>query len=557
MDANDAAGRLDSDQTLSRRTRELAILVEASTAFSSTHSLDALLQTMCHTMTESVESTFCRVYLLEEDGQRLTLRAACALRDAPGAPGTVRTYPLSVLPWHSQALARGEPLVLVRSQDEAKIPEPERTLLFHPQYCSVLLMPLSLQDRRLGVAVLGEIRAWERTRFTSEKVELCRAISRQGALALENILALESSSKQGREIKLVIDNVADGIFRTDPDLHLLTFNPAAERITGYSANQVLGRSCCEIMQGLSEDGTPLCARGCPLHRLANSPRVAGPITVKEWITRHDGTKVLVAHSVMPILDPNDRLLGAVSVIRDITREEELVRLKSEFISMVSHELRTPLANISASAELLAKLELDTAAEKDMLHILNQECSRLMRLVDQVLEASRLEKGQIQPTVEPLALVPLIEQMVNLYRSRYRAFHFDIQAGPPLPVALGDLVLVEIVLENLIQNTVNYSPEGSTITVSAQEREGMVHVCVADQGIGIPADQLDSIFQRFHRLSNPQSKKVSGFGLGLYIARLLVEAQGGVIWAESQPGQGSRFCFTLRAANPVEEQQAAA
>jgi PAS domain S-box-containing protein len=355
-----------------------------------------------------------------------------------------------------------------------------------------------------------------------------------------------NAPQKSPQFKLIIDHMADGVFSTDADGRILAFNPAAEKITGCSASEMLGRQCGDKFGGQNENNDILCgSRDCPVRKILGSASGIRPMECKEWITRQDGERRPVVHSIAPIVDQTARIIGTVSILRDVSREEESLRLKSEFISLVSHQLRTPLANINASAELLTNSNLDETLRKDLVQNLFQQSERLCRLVNQVLESARLEKGKLQVILEPLALLPLIEQTTAMFQQRIGAHVLRIDVAPDLTFPMGDRTSVEIILENLIQNALNYSPQGSTITISAEECDDAVVVSVADQGIGIPVDQLHKVFQPFYRISNRNNTQSSGFGLGLYIARMLVEAQGGTIWAESESGQGACFRFTLQ------------
>jgi signal transduction histidine kinase len=416
-----------TDEALAKRTRELSMLLDASNAFSAARDLDELVQVICQKMTQLVESTFGRVFLLEQDAVSLTLRAFSTIRDPTWHADVDRTFAIDSLPWHHKALVENRPILLMGDNPETPLQEPERSILFGQGSRSALLVPLVGMDHSLGVVTLCEMRSWERSPFSAEKIEFCRALAREATLAIENI-------------------------------------------------------------------------------------------------------------------------------RAFTFEEELVRIKSEFITMVSHELRTPLSNIGSAAELLVKADLDQPLQKDMLQTLSREASRLMRLVDEVLEASRLDTGQVKLTLEPLALIPLIKQLLCVYESQYSNYRFNLKAGADPLFALGDRVSVEVVLENLLHNAINYSPTGSTITISVEERGQHARIQVADQGVGIPNDQLQGLFQRFHRLPDGTSRRPSGFGLGLYIARMLVEAQGGVILAESELGKGSSFSFTLKKLEDHDEEE---
>ncbi len=526
--------------------RDLSLLLDATNAFASSRSLDELLDALCQKMTRSVESTYCRIYLLDESETQFVLRAAWAIRNLEWQPQIGYAFPLSHLPWHEQVLLKGEPLVVTPRDQEIQMPETERALVFSPGVRSVLLMPLITQARCLGIAALGEMRSWERTPFAEDKIELCRAMARQGAMAIENIRAIDAVARERQQFKLIVENVADGVFSTDTDGRILAFNPAAEKITGYSASEMVGHHCGDKLKGQDENGNIFCGSvNCPIQQVLHSPMGTRARECKKWIVRQDGTKRRVVHSIAPIMDQRARLIGTVSILRDVSREEELLHLKSEFISLVSHQIRTPLGNINMTAELLTNADLEESLRRELLLNLFQQSKRLSRLVNQVLESARLEQGQVRLMLEPLSLLPLIEHTVAIFQPQLgnRRFHIDVSRD--LPFVIGDRISVEIVLENLLQNALNYSPNAGTITISAKERDATIVVSVMDQGIGIPVDQLDKVFQRYSRILTHGNTPSSGFGLGLYIAKMLVEAQGGTVWVESTSGQGACFRFTLQ------------
>lgn len=539
-------------QELSGLARELSVLVDTSTAISATLDLGELLQILCQKMIESVEASFCRIYLRRQDEQNLALRAARAIRGLDGEPGVGRTVSVETFPWLQRSGVSRAPIVVGGSGSGVELLKLERSLKLPQETKSVVMVPLVVKGRTLGIVVLGEMRSWDRSPFTGAKLELCQAMAGQGALAVENILAFESMARQRQRIQLVIDNVADGVFSTGLDRRLRAFNPAAEKITGYSASEVLGRRCADVLQAVADNGRKLCSHECPLTLATQPSGELGSFRCKAWITGKDGSRILIAHSAAPLIDQKGRVSGAVSVIRDVSREEELVRLKSEFISLVSHQLRTPLASISAAAELLVAGDLDHSTGDGLLETLSRQSLRLTRLVDQVLEASRLDEGRLKPTLEPLAPAPLIEGTVRLFVARYPDYAFNVLVPERLPFAHGDRVFTEVVLDNLLQNAVNYSPKGSRIDVSVRDMDGRVIIGVADRGVGIPSDEQDKIFERFHRRPNEEMGRGDGFGLGLYIARMLVEAQGGTIWVQSAPTKGSCFYFSLNKMAGVDE-----
>ena len=225
---------------------------------------------------------------------------------------------------------------------------------------------------------------------------------------------------------------------------------------------------------------------------------------------------------------------------------EVDRLRSELIANVSHELRTPLGliKISASSLLMEDAEFDRATERKFLIGISEETTKLETIVEHLLDLGRIESGRLrldkQPTDLGRLVLNAIRSMEALSTRHRLASHFPAE---PL-VAAVDAKRVEQVLRNLLDNAIKYSPEGGTITVQAYADNVQILLAVSDEGIGIPADEWDRVFERFHRVENAITRRMRGAGLGLAVCQGIVEAHGGRIWVESQPGAGSTFCFTL-------------
>ncbi|MEA4906656.1 MAG: HAMP domain-containing histidine kinase [Chloroflexi bacterium] len=234
------------------------------------------------------------------------------------------------------------------------------------------------------------------------------------------------------------------------------------------------------------------------------------------------------------------------------RLEQTEALRSQLIGDVAHELRTPLTTIKGSMEGLMDGVLP--ANDETYQQIHREAGRLQRLVDDLQELSRVESGAytLHPRAVSLqALVEAVERRLNRqYEEKGVAFTCDLPAG--LPAVWVDEDRADQVLTNLSGNALQYTPPGGTVHLSAQENGAAVQVNVQDSGIGIPAEHLEHIFTRFYRVDKSRARPGGGSGIGLTIARFLVEAQGGRIWAESPgPGQGSTFHFTLPTAPPGE------
>lgn len=240
---------------------------------------------------------------------------------------------------------------------------------------------------------------------------------------------------------------------------------------------------------------------------------------------------------------NERLLKEAEQARAL---QEADRLKSEFISTISHELRTPLASIKGYTTTLLRKDVkwDEQTKTEFLEIIDEESDKLRELIDNLLESSKVEAGALQISKQPVLLDKLAQRAVSEVTPRAKRFEFVVEFPPRFPIIEADPRRIEQILHNLLENAVKYSPNGGRIMIRGEVGESFVTVSVADQGVGIPTEQIDRVFERFHRVDNIQTRHAGGSGLGLSIARALVEAHGGKIWAQSTVGEGSTFYFTL-------------
>jgi PAS domain S-box-containing protein len=256
---------------------------------------------------------------------------------------------------------------------------------------------------------------------------------------------------------------------------------------------------------------------------------------------------------------DDELLGRIVVLRDITRETQVDRMKSEFVSTVSHELRTPLTAIQGYVDLILEGKPGplTETQHEFLAIMQVSTQRLTALISDLLDVSRIEAGKIELREDDVAYPPLVELVVRMLQGEAKArdVTLSVQIAPEkyTPVR-GDVERLQQVLTNLISNGIKYTPPGGSITVTVRPQESFIATCVADTGIGIPLEDRNKVFEKFYRADNSTTRQAGGTGLGLSISRAIVEQLGGSIWVESEPGKGSKFWFTLPLAPPNEEDE---
>jgi two-component system phosphate regulon sensor histidine kinase PhoR len=361
----------------------------------------------------------------------------------------------------------------------------------------------------------------------------------------------KSAQELTKKIELILYSIDEGVFTVDRELRILTFNPAAEKILGWQEEEVVGRPCAEIFKG--EDDT----FSYQEELLSEAMRKAQPMTsVREGhpVTSKDGQQIFVASNVVPLLDLDGQVIGAMVAFRDASAEMELDHMKSGFISMVSHELRSPLSHIIACTELIREANLSSDQQRDLLNIIHAQSNRLNKFVEQILDISLLEAGTVKIEQKPVALKPVIEQMVKAFEIRAYTHRFELTVPEGPIIVVGDESKIQTVLYNLLENAVSYSPNGSKVSIEAKSGDKEIVIIISDEGIGITARQLERIFERFHRVNARDDQEQYGYGLGLYISKRLIEIQGGSIWAESEVGHGSRFSLSLPKWLPASDEQ---
>jgi len=239
--------------------------------------------------------------------------------------------------------------------------------------------------------------------------------------------------------------------------------------------------------------------------------------------------------------------SAVLVLHDITELRRLERVRRDFVANVSHEFKTPLTAIQGFAETLLGGALDDQANrKRFVEIIREQSQRLTRLTDDLLKLSRIEAGRLELESHPVSVPALVNACVESARlkAESKGLQISVELTEDIPAIRGDAVQLSEVLQNLVDNAMQYTPPGGNIDVTAYCNGHEVIFTVADTGIGIPESDLERIFERFYRVDAARSREAGGTGLGLSIARHIVDAHGGRIWVESAVGQGSRFRFSI-------------
>ncbi|MFN6559083.1 MAG: response regulator [Nostoc sp. ChiSLP01] len=339
----------------------------------------------------------------------------------------------------------------------------------------------------------------------------------------------------------ILDIADDAIISINGFQCITLFNQGAEKIFGYSAQEVIGQKLDLLLP----------QRFCNVHRqhvvdFGKSPNVARRMGERREIygRRKDGTEFPAEASISKIEMIEETFYTVI--LRDITERKQIERMKDEFISVVSHELRTPLTSIHGSLGMLTSGLLPTDSEqgKRLLQIATDSTERLVRLINDILDIERIESGKakMEPTICNIA--EIIAQAVNVMQSLADKAGVKLVISDVSGQVWADCDRIVQTLTNLLSNAIKFSSPGSTVWLQIQQQDDEVLLIVKDTGRGIPADKLESIFERFQQVDSSDSRNHDGTGLGLAICKSIMQQHGGRIWAESVLGEGSTFYVTL-------------
>ncbi len=356
--------------------------------------------------------------------------------------------------------------------------------------------------------------------------QLSKAFSQLAARL--NAQIQELRNERGK-LSAVLTQMTDGVLIVDSQGRVVLINPAAEAMFDVKAENVLGASLIEVVRQ---------------HEIVELWEKCQSSREQQSTTLETSPNRLFLQAITtPLLKamPGNILM----LFQDLTRLRRLEMVRRDFVSNVSHELRTPLASLKLIAETLSESALeDPPAAKRFLARMDGEIGNLTQLVQELLELSRIESGRVplkRGPITPCNLInPAIERM-QLQAER-AGLRLQSDCAPSLPAIFADSQRIEQVMVNLLHNAIKFTPPGGEIKVTAYQENDVIVFSIRDTGVGIPLEELQRIFERFYKAD--RARTGGGTGLGLSIARHLIESHGGKIWAESQPGKGSVFFFSL-------------
>jgi len=419
----------------------------------------------------------------------------------------------------------------------------------------VVALPLIMESNLIGVIYIFRSQGGA---FSANDRQVLASFADQAAIAVHNARLYQQLAYEKHRLDAIIQNSADGVMILDTQRRIRVFSLALEGMTGRSAEEAIGQRCSDVLALKDSQGKDICEAVCPLPQCKSEEHLYREGNIK----RPDGSVVTVGITYSPLYDKDGRLTSIIANVRDITRFREAEEMKSTFVSVISHELKSPVSIIRGYADTLRRedAQWDTDTLRQGLAVIAEESNRLNKLIDNLLDASRLQASAFKLELSYVQVDKLAKKVVEEFRTQSSEHMFTLDfppdpstalrpgsgqgSGHRFPAVRGDIERLRQVLTNLLSNAIKYSPRGGLIRVGGWADDDWIYVYVADEGIGIPKAEQERIFERFYRAESPLTRRTEGAGLGLYLCKEVVEAHGGKIWVTSEPGRGAKFIFKL-------------
>lgn len=518
------------EQEASTLSRGLALLNQATRALQRTLEVDRMLTGALEELARAFAADAALVNLFAADGS-VQRSVGHWLSEAQRRELHARRTGLT-----AHVRQTREPLLIHDIEERREMVHPEN---FSRGVKSIAALPvIGQQGRVLGVLIL-----YYKTPqlFQGAVVRLLTSYADQLATALENAQVYEEAETQRVRLGQIFDSTSDGILLVGRDAVIQAVNERAGELLAFDAQRAVGTRMADVLAPLGAS-TPEAGPGLALLRaLLEEPERGG---AGDLDLRRAGR---IIHWVgQATRDAADATIGLTLTLQDVTHERQVSQLKSDFVSFVTHQLRTPLSGIKWMLELAAQTPGITEELMSFVRDASDSAERLIGLVNNLLDASRLESGTLKMTPAPTGLADLTRSVLDELATfvRARGHRLTLEGGEGGPRVLADPQLLRQVILNLTSNAIKYTPAGGAVTVRIGRENGVARWAITDTGVGIPREAQKRLFEKFFRAENAPTIETEGTGLGLYLVRLIVERLGGRVWCESEEGRGSTFLFTL-------------
>ncbi len=519
---------------MQRRVAELDGLAQFSAACATSLDPDTICTIAIDWVKKLLNADNCRIRLIEGEGD--DLRPGKAYGHAAGLPMPDHSPSLDAL---RAVIRTRQPLIVPNLEQFTQlIPQPHG--LKDTRIRALLFVALPASGSALGVLTVMHTRPHE---WSTPEINLVQTIANQLANALHNARLYQDLLSQERTVEAIFNSGLSGLFATDADGRFTMFNHAAETITGWTRDEVLGKKWEDVLVDPTAE-----TQVRPLIYTALIDKQVQFVPDGRTIRTRQGRALTVAKAVAPLVDENGRVTGAVGGLWDLSREKAAERDQEDFMNFVAHQIRTPLTAILSGLELLDNPRVKASKRKELKQVIQEQAERLTRISGQFLDVQRASNPPHSVEWASQALCETVQKVVHRYEVAPLVEHsFRLELPESNIKALGDAYLLDHILHILIDNAIHYSPANSLITLSVQLREEQdaVVLAVHNEGAGIPEQDKAYIFHAFYRAGKAEGRDIYGHGFGLYIARRFARRMQGELTFESKENEGCTFYLTLR------------
>jgi len=532
---------------LGNRVLELRTLQEGIKAINSALALKDVLRLIVTNASQVLDGARCSIALLDEKQGRVISMAA-----SDGKVDARLKFDGGIAEWVVQ---HGKPVLSGNVKQDNRFVAADNLAV-----SSSVSVPLFSGDKAIGALIATSP---ERDAFSVEDLNLLNAFADQAAVAVKNARLYEQLVQEQKqtaqlyqhvqerrnELEAILRGIGDGVIVTDPELNLLLMNPVATRIFRVKSDVTSSMPLLDVIPHQEL-----------LSLFQDALHAEEKAIVREISLSSGGEEVGTTYQALasPIFGASGNIRGVVTVLRDITSQKELERMKSNFLSVVSHELKTPLHSIKGFVDiiLMGKTGQINETQADFLSTVRDQTAHLQNLINDLLEFSRLESGQVKLRLTEVSLTEVAAEVADKLKPLADQGQVQLinRIGPDVPNIEADLTRIEQVLTNLVDNAIKFTPPSGIVTMSATDLGDKVQVAVSDTGIGIPSTELERIFDRFYQVDSGSTRHYRGTGLGLTICKHIIEHHRGKIWVESEEGKGSTFFFVLPKRIVAEEEE---
>ncbi|PID58007.1 hypothetical protein CSB45_04780 [candidate division KSB3 bacterium] len=526
-------------RTAEHRAQELGVINRLSQAISSTIEWEKVIAIAARRVVDLLKVTQSRLFLMKENSEVLESVYKYDRRNRQGEFNTV-SAPLVRYPDFVKAISSAEPVIINNVRESTMAPEVKR--IFEKQGIhSILNLPLLSKDGAIGIMMLlqsGDIR-----HFSDEEVILAETVAGQLAVALKNAQLFRHVVEEKGRIEALLNSSGDGILMTDKQFSIILTNVVLSQLFHMDIAEFHGKHVIEFVDAQKDRFKDFDVVTRLMYGIITEPQN----TTVEEISLIAPPKTLKITG-NPVMGDENEVIGHMIVLHDITQEKHLEQMRDDLISMIVHDLKNPLAAVIGFAEIMLsrshKKNIDDFEQ--LLESILQQANTMHDMVNNILEVHKMEDGSMEIEKDVAEFSDIIVKAVQQVEVSAKRKNITIRSELPddVPVVFVDQAKIVRLFANILSNGIKYTPEAGSILIRVSIQQEAILTAITDTGQGIPAEYLKTIFNRFAQMDRKKHGKAVSVGLGLYFCKLVVNAHGGNIWAESEEGKGSTFYFTV-------------